>query len=284
MALTNFSLPFSGSVASSVNWLTTSNPLQHHAAANVAANDLLYSPEGHQEVDGIASNQHNQYYKNDPYSPPSYSQPNQHQRQQQELQQQQQQQHQSFHYRSRATNNNNYLPPPGSHLAEHPPSAESQHIPQLQPPLPEPNHQTRTITNYQSHHTTRAYGESRYEAHEFFNENFSTNFNDSNIVSRTPSAVYGPVSITPHPPNNQHLTAAAQDVPTVAGSDDVNAQQQFPNERPTYVQVQAGRGTKTQVHAVLDYDNDDYYDDQSGGKTIEKNCTSFAILCTRFSS
>lgn len=265
MALLNFSLPFGGSVAPSVNWLTTPNPLQHHAAAAAAAttNDLLYSPEGHQ-----ASTQHNQYYKNDPYSPPSYSQP--HQQPQPQHHQQQQQQHQTFHYRSRATNNN-YLPPPSSRS---PPSDSLQHIPELQPPLPEPNHQTRTISNYQSHHTTRAYGETRYEAHEFFNENFSTNFNnsnDSNIVSqsspsRTPSAVYGPIPLTAHPQNNQHLTAAtADEEPTVAGSDD-KAQQQFPIQRPTYVQVQAGQGSKTQVHAVLDYDNDDYYDEENGGK------------------
>lgn len=274
MALMNFSLPFSGSVAPSANWLTTPNPLQHHAAvaSNVAVNDLLYSPEGHQAVNAAAPNQRNQYYKNDPYSPPSYSQPHQHQQQQQ----QQQLQHQTFHYRSRATNNN-YLPPPSSH-GERPPSSESQHIPQLQPPLPEPNHQTRTITNYQSHHTTRAYGGSRYEAHEFFNENFSSNFNNSNIVSqppRTPSAVYGPIPITPHPPiatTNQHLTATAAEEVAESGTDDKaqqqqQQQQQFPIQRPTYTQVQAGHGTKTQVHAVLDYDNDDYYDDESGGKT-----------------
>lgn len=50
-----------------------------------------------------------------------------------------------------------------------------------------------------------------------------------------------------------------------SGSDD-KAQQQFPNQRPTYTQVTAGHGTKTQVHAVLDYDNDDYFEDESGGK------------------
>lgn len=263
MALTNFSLPFSGSVAPSVNWLTTPNPLQQHAAAAASStDDLLYSPEGHQS---IASNQHNQYYKNDPYSPPSsYSQPSQ------PHHHQQQQQHQTFHYRSRATNNN-YLPPPSSHHADRSSSSESlQHIPQLQPPLSEPNHQTRTISNYQSHHTTRAYGDTRYEAHEFFNENFSTNFNSSDIISqppRTPSAVYGPIPLTSHPPNSNPHSAAAEEVPTVAGSN-TKEQQQFPIQRPTYVQVQAGQGSKTQVHAVLDYDNDDYFDEESGGSIV----------------
>lgn len=36
----------------------------------------------------------------------------------------------------------------------------------------------------------------------------------------------------------------------------------YPEQRPVYTQVKAGVGSKTQVHAVLDYDNDndEYYE------------------------
>lgn len=247
--LPNFSLPFGGSVAPS-NWITTANPIQQHAVT--AVNDLLYSPEGHQAVDSAPNGR--QFYKNDPYSAPPTQSPPQYQRQ-------------SFHYRSRANANNNYLPPPpagNNYLPpnsnpERPPAAKSQHIPQLQPPL---ETQARTISNYQSHHTTRAYGESRYEAHEFFNENFSSSFNNSDVDSQPP--VYDSINgATPLPPitTNQQLTLDDQT-------------QRFPANRPTYTQVQAGQGSKTQVHAVLDYDNDEYYDDENGGKHFDDRRTS----------
>lgn len=234
MALVNFSLPFSGSVAPS-NWITTPNPIQDSHAT--AASDLLYSPEGHQA--DAASNVPRQYYKNDPYSHPTQSPPisNQYQRQ-------------TFHYRSRGTANN-YLPPPLSNLNanERPQTTKSQYIPQLQPPL-----ETRTVTNYQSHHQTRAFGESRYEAHEFYNENISSNLNNSDVDSQPPNGAFDSIVNTPQSPiTNEKLS-----------SDDKTYT--FPANRPTYTQVQAGHGSKTQVHAVLDYDNDEYYDEENVGK------------------
>lgn len=240
----NFSLPFSGSVASS-NWITTANPIQQHQAT--AVNDLLYSPEGHQAVDSAANGP--QFYKNDPYSPP--------QSQSQSQSQSPQYQRQTYHYRSRAaTNSNNYLPPPLSNLNHERTPPKSQHIPQLQPPLETPDLKTRTITNYQSHHQTRTYGESRYEAHEFYNENISSNLNNSDVDSQPPA--FDTIVATPQPPINHDNLSIDND----------NKAHTFPVNRPTYTQVQAGHGTKTQVHAILDYDNDEYYDEENIGKLL----------------
>ncbi|XP_031627250.1 protein spaetzle 3 [Contarinia nasturtii] len=240
MALVNFSLPFSGSVAPS-NWITTPNPIQNQHVTVV--NDLLYHPEGHQQHEADdTSNVQRQYYKNDPYSHPTQSPPisNQYQRQ-------------TFHYRSRGASNN-YLPPPLSNLNsnhERPPSTKSQYIPQLQPPL---ETGTRTVTNYQSHHQTRAFGESRYEAHEFYNENISSNLNNSDVDSQSPNGAFDSIVNTPQPPiTNDKLSSIQNDDKTYT----------FPANRPTYTQVQAGHGSKTQVHAVLDYDNDEYYDEEN---------------------
>lgn len=233
----NFSLPFSGSVAPS-NWITTANPIQQHQPT--AVNDLLYSPEGHQ-ADTVANGQ--QFYENDPYSPPTQS-PNQYQRQ-------------TYHYRSHATANN-YLPPPLSALNGQrppPPPPKSQPIPQLQPPFETPELKTRTVTNYQSHHQTRTYGENRYEAHDFYNENISSNLNNSDVDSQSP-AFDSIVAATPQSPSTHDNLSL----------DNVDKTQTFPANRPTYTQVQAGHGSKTQVHAVLDYDNDEYYDEENLGK------------------
>lgn len=225
MALSNFSLPFGAAATPSPsNWLTTASPIQHHVTA---VNDLLYSPEGHQPADR-SNGSPSQYYKNDPYAPPTQP-PSQYQRQQ------------TYQYRS----HNNYLPPPIP-VAQNPAQLKSQHIPQLQapPPPPPPSPPARTITNYQSHHQTRTYGENSYESHEFYSENISNSYNNSDSNSQ-PSY---PVGGTPQPQlSNEHLTNAEENG--------------YPAERPTYTRVQAGQGSKTQVHAVLDYDNDDYYDD-----------------------
>ncbi|XP_055303890.1 protein spaetzle 3 [Sitodiplosis mosellana] len=243
MALMNFSLPFSGSVAPS-NWITTANPLQQPHATVV--NELLYSPEGHQ-ADSTANGP--QFYKNDPYSHPT-----QHQQQQQH--QSPHYQRQTFHYRSRATANN-YLPPPPSNFNHERPPIKSQHIPQLQPPLETGNNngdlKTRTVTNYQSHHQTQAFGDSRYEAHEFYNENISSSFNNSDVDSQPPAYDSIVATATPQPPITNEKLTIENDGKTYT----------FPANRPTYTQVQAGHGSKTQVHAVLDYDNDEYYDEEN---------------------
>ncbi|XP_035775341.1 protein spaetzle 3-like [Anopheles albimanus] len=98
MALVNYTLPF-GSIQTSA-WATGS-PLQNQHAS--AVNNLLYGPAGHQEDD------HQEYYKNDPYSPPQRQSKHQQPPQSQQQRQQQQQQH-SIQYRQAPRNN--YLPPP----------------------------------------------------------------------------------------------------------------------------------------------------------------------------
>lgn len=146
-----------------------------------------------------------------------------------------------YHYRSR----NHYLPPLLSTLNQ---KNQNQ---QLSPV------QQRTISNYQSHQQTQTqYDESRYETHDYFNANIQ--FNSSNVNSET---------IPYDLPDSQ--------LPNDNLAKNTNA---FPVNPPQYTQVQAGHGSNTQVHAVLDYDNDEYYDQENVGK----NRTQAFILYLHF--
>lgn len=183
-------------------------------------------------------------------------------------------------YRSR---NNNYLPPP--------PSPPQQQIIQTQPET------IQTLTtvagNFQQTQTSRTYGEGNYKPQypdiqpaetpppPIYNQNIDTNINvnendnnnNSNNVNfdnnnnnvkqtntddfdsqRIPS--YEPIipNITPHPEISNENTPRTANYNTGSGDTDQN----YPENQPTYTQVQAGRGSKTQVHAVLDYDGDEY--------------------------
>lgn len=141
-------------------------------------------------------------------------------------------QSEQYHYRSR----NHYLPPLLSTLNQ---KNQNQ---QLSPV------QQRTISNYQSHQQTQTqYDESRYETHDYFNANIQ--FNSSNVNSETI-----PYDL-PDLPDSQ--------LPNDNRAKNTNA---FPVNPPQYTQVQAGHGSNTQVHAVLDYDNDEYYDQENVGK------------------
>lgn len=231
MALTNFSLPFGGGLPST-HWATIS-PLQQHATA---VNNLLYGPANHQQA---TNDEDDGYYKNDPYAPPKQLATSQQRYQ---------------------TRNNNYLPPP----------------PQQQQPASQYSSQQPAVRN-QYTQPTRTYGENSYA-------NVPPSQRNVQIQQQTPQQQQTP----PLPPPqqyfnnfNQHrsyatpvpaveITATPQPplAAPVRGRDDKQAAT-FPQQATSFTRVQAGTGSRTQVHAVLDYDDDggeedEYYDDEDG--------------------
>ncbi|XP_053672565.1 protein spaetzle 3 [Anopheles nili] len=117
MALVNYTLPFGSMQAPT--WATAS-PLQNHHAS--AVNNLLYGPAGHQEEDP-------DFNKNVPYSPP--------QRQAKQSPQPALHQQQLHTIRYRQTPRNNYLPPP----AYIPQGANNPQAPNLHQPEEKPHQQ-----------------------------------------------------------------------------------------------------------------------------------------------
>ena len=193
----------------------------HNPPHATAVNSLLYGPPGPQEND--LTNDQNDYFKNSPYAPPQS-----HFRQTQ--------QHQSGQYRQRSSNN--YLPPS---------------VPTAKPP---PQYQNR---NAYAPPNSRTYGEGSYsnappaftpvQNNGYYNPNFKQN------TSPTPARQTQAPSVTPRPAssfNSNQNKPSNNPKPNQSG---------FPSLPPTYTKVQAGKGTNTQIHAVLDYDDDEYYED-----------------------
>lgn len=224
MALVNYTMPF-GSIGGP-SWATIS-PL-HNPPHATAVNSLLYGPPGPQEND-LTNDQHD-YFKNSPYAPPQS-----HYRQQQQ---------QNGQYRQRSSNN--YLPPS---------------VPTSKPP-PQSGYQNR---NAYAPPNSRTYGEGSYsnappafspvQNNGFYNPNFKQN------TSPTPARQTQAPSPTARPAssfnNNQNKPSNNQNQQNMKPN-----QSGFPSQPPTYTKVQAGKGSKTQLHAVLDYDDDDeYYED-----------------------
>lgn len=235
MALTNFSLPFGGGQPTQ-HWATIS-PLQQHATA---VNNLLYGPANHQQD---TTNEDDGYYKNDPYAPPKQVATSQQRYQ---------------------TRNNNYLPPP--------PQQQQQPASQYSSQQPAPRNQYTQ--------PTRTYGENSYA-------NVPPSQRNVQIQQPTPQQQQAP----PLPPPQQYFnnfnqrraygtpepiaeTVATPQPPlaaTVRGGvvgPDIQAPA-FPQQATSFTRVQAGIGSRTQVHAVLDYDDDggeedEYYDDEDG--------------------
>ncbi|GAB0091807.1 AGAP008361-PA [Sergentomyia squamirostris] len=227
MALANFSLPFGAAV--NQPWVGNLNPLQPPPQHISAVNNLLYGPAGHQENDVPLpenENDHEAFFKNNPYAPPRNSQ-----------------------YRTR----NNYLPPP--------PGSQQQ-----QPQPAAPAYAQHTPRNYQQP-TTRTYGEGLYSMpppssgntqQQFFGGgggvNQQNNYNNGQPYSVPPTQ--SPPSGSPRnvPPSQKTNQPAA---PSAPGG--------YPQRPGGYTQVNAGTGSRTQVHAVLDYDDEDtdYHDENN---------------------
>ncbi|KAL5279545.1 hypothetical protein ACFFRR_003880 [Megaselia abdita] len=175
---------------------------------------------------------HQEYYKNSPYTPPAP--------------QRTQSQYNDINTRRKV--GNTYLPPP---LPSSPPS---------QPP-------TR---NYQQ----RTYGETNFVQQPTQVHQQAAHFNGYNtqtrILSPTTNHKYpqqlpadvrsGNTKPQPPPPQPQQPPQPTQ-----------NINDPFPERPPGFTHVRAGQGSRTQVHAVLDYDVDegDYYDQEDEGMPVD---------------
>lgn len=262
MALVNYSLPF-GSLGGP-NWATIS-PI-HSPPHATAVNSLLYGPSGHQEND-LANDNNPDYFKNSPYVPQSHHV---------QTHSQQQQAQQTFRTRSR----NDYLPP-------HPNPTRSTVSPKYR-------------NTFSPHHSmpqnTRTYGEGSYthspqtaavfsnvqtnsNNNEFFNrQNPNSKKNPYTNTQQQPPQKF-PQTQTQKPPVSLSKTTSSASTfskpPASATSQSsqtsfsnqpakTNSQSGYPERPPGFTKVQAGQGKRTQVHAVLDYDDDeDYYDDNN---------------------
>lgn len=126
---------------------------------------------------------------------------------------------------------------------------------------------SQTRSQYQTQTTKpRTYGEGSYSnvpqrTAQPPNTQYFNNYNNQRVTySQTPTA-------TPQPN-------------TRAGSSSVSAPS-YPQQAPGFTKVNAGQGSRTQVHAVLDYDGDenDYYDDHgSDGHAQGRNLFLYFIF------
>lgn len=244
MSLVNYTLPFGGGMTVQ-NWATIS-PLQQHATA---VNNLLYGPAGHEESD-IPPDQ--DYYENNPYAPPP------------------QQQRPTQQFRQR---NNNYLPPP--------PVSQQPAVPQqfntVQPTQSQQHAQTRN--HYHQSQPTRTYGEGSYAKvpprdiqppnTQYFNS-YNSQRITYNSQQTTATAAPAPPTVT-RTGGNAKIGNGADG----AGGVDKNrapsaADSKYPSQAAGFTRVHAGQGSRTQVHAVLDYDDDegDYYDEKDDGDPV----------------
>lgn len=234
MALTNFTLPFGIGVPLN-NWSSpTLSPIQQPHQAT-AVNNLLYGPESD---DG-------QYYKNIPYAPPAQPAVSY----QQQRQQYHQRQNHYYQYRSR----NNYLPPPSP-----PKLASPSLLPSMQPPQHQvPNSQaidfqSQTISSNFQQQNVRTYQQSQNGY-----SNNDDNFSDTHINSNSESTDDDIIS--------QSIASRSKADDTNATENDHDHSMQPPllsDNQPTFTHVTAGQGSKTQVHAILDYDNDEQFDEK----------------------
>ncbi|ETN63612.1 Sptzle 3A (Spz3A) [Anopheles darlingi] len=266
MALVNYTLPF-GSIPAPA-W-ATGNPLQNQHAS--AVNNLLYGPAGHQE------NDHQEYYKNDPYAPPQRQSKQQPPQLQQQRQQHQQQQH-SIQYRQAPRNN--YLPPP----AYVPPGANyPQQTPATNQPSAPPPSSAGAAAAAAAPGAGRTYGEGTYSDsasqsqqpsanvpqqpayYEYSSGSYATQPGRQQPGYADPQTGTAPAAAAPGYRGNTQPASGrggAANSPPAAGS---SRYPQRPPAPPAFANVNPlGPATEIPVQ-VIDYDDDedddDYYDE-----------------------
>ncbi|XP_058450663.1 protein spaetzle 3 [Malaya genurostris] len=251
MALVNYTLPFGSLQAPS--WATVSPIHNQHASA---VNNLLYGPGGHQEDDPNDQG----FYENIPYSPP------------------QQQQHsasqQSSQYRQAPRNN--YLPPSQQSYTQPPPKQQVYQQPQSSQP-------SRTYGEGSYSQIAPSRGSPQYQNPSYYNtggynQHPKQQPSSFNVANQQPPNTYrGPGGPPPSPPLPPKVPQAQGTPPpnrippppvsSGRGISSTSVGGAFPERPPGFVKVNAGQGSRTQVHAVLDYDDDEeeYYDDADDG-------------------
>lgn len=304
MALVNFTTPF-GNILPAHSW-TTISPLQRHATA---INNMLYGPAGHQQQNEDDPD-YDYDYKNEPYAPPTIKRPQQTLYQTPPLTQPQQQQqpHQyrrandylppptprnsqsrqpPQHFQQPHLNNINspdYPSSPyttrsfGSSLEQQQQQQRKLSLPQqkpLQPPLKEPQYNERydqneyNVRRVTSNYPQQSQGTSSIEQPTNHitspsRSTFAPPTPSANVRNNQPRGNFGSTG----PSRDHRIEDVETDLPTTSAQHGGD----FPSQAPTFTRVRAGTGSNTNVHAVLDYDeedDDDYYDandNPQGGK------------------
>ncbi|KAH8237571.1 hypothetical protein KR038_010055 [Drosophila bunnanda] len=287
MALTNFSLPFG---ALGQPWGVTLAPLHpiHQLASNT--NNLLYSPADHQQQQPqqqSPADSNPEFYKNNPYAPPQpvggyqYQNTGNRRKQnnnnnaylpptapnsvrnsvyhiQQQVQQVQQQDHQensvsfqSSSSRSSSASGQSSIqlttqtrgPAEGSY-SRFPAAGQQQQQQQQQP-------------------QQKQYFNAHGSASATFTKN-SGSFSITSFGSRQPPQqqkqqppqpqLQQPLPPAPPPPRETQRSRQAKPEAQPAQTYGVAPPDNYPERAPGFTRVQAGQGSRTQVHAVLDYD------------------------------
>ncbi|XP_073827435.1 spaetzle domain-containing protein 3 isoform X2 [Musca autumnalis] len=296
MALTNFTLPFGSltQTAAAGPWSPTVSPLHpiHHQLAT-NTNNLLYSPVDHQQQpgDGAAPPPGSDFYKNNPYAPP------------------QQTSYQHYNGNNNGRRKNTYLPPvpapPGTRNTQYhvqQPSVAQQlpqqyhHQQQHQQQFSHINNQQQqqnnnngvyktasssssatitssltastasaTSSNVGPSSNTRTYGEGSTAGAI----NFGIGTTTTNVEQPPPATQYG----GPSPPATANK---AETLGNPISNDAASTNDAYPDRPPGFTRVQAGQGSRTGVHAVLDYDleegeEEEYYDAEDQGEPVNKD-------------
>lgn len=274
MALVNFTTPFGG-ILPVQSW-TTISPLQRHATS---INNMLYGPAGHQQPQEDDPD-YDYDYKNEPYAPPTINrqtyqpQPHQYRRPNDYLPpatpRQTQTRRPPQHLQQNHLNNINGPDYPslyttrsiGASIEPQPKIAMPQNKP-LQPPLKQPQ--------YNDHFSENDYKVRRVT-------NYPQSQDTSSIEQPTDHIATQP-TVAPqniHSRNHQQRAGVSNSVPNRDHhSQDQNVESDrstlqsdgFPSQPATFTRVQSGTGSNTNVHAILDYDEeegDDYYDENNG--------------------
>lgn len=306
MALANFTLPFGNGLATH-NWAATLSPMQQ-VQRNSNTNNLLFGPAGHQEHDEVPTD----FYKNNPYLGPHSQQQQQQQYQynnnnnnnnrrkggntylppiqptspgvplhQQQQNYDQRQKNQQFNGHGR-----NYQHSTGSQQQQPPPTRTygESHYNRFPPTQP----QQQPLGGSDGVQITRGHQQSYFTSS--YNTQTHTAFSAGTADASQREVEGGGYGVANQPNNNDQVQEVETERPQInapppnipaSGSDatnapgGVNADDPYPERPPGFTRVQAGQGSRTQVHAVLDYDADEddeeYYDAEDNGFPGSKN-------------
>uniref|UniRef100_A0A6P4FPC1 Chromatin modification-related protein eaf-1 n=1 Tax=Drosophila rhopaloa TaxID=1041015 RepID=A0A6P4FPC1_DRORH len=294
MALTNFSLPFG---ALGQPWGVTLAPLHpiHQLASNT--NNLLYSPADHQQQSPAEAAADPEYFKNNPYAPPQsggYQYQNSAGRRKQsnaylpptapntvrnsvyhiqQVQQTQQQQHQQ----QQQDQNDNSVSFQSSSSSSRSSSTTGQSSIQLtQTHASGRGPAEGSYTRYPGQQAQPQQQQKQYfNAHGSASTTFTKNSGSFSITSFGSRQQQAPSQQQPQPqqppPSQQQQPPPApppqrprQGKPEAqpAQTYGVAPPENYPERAPGFTRVQAGQGSRTQVHAVLDYDVEEGEEDE----------------------
>ncbi|XP_039487754.2 protein spaetzle 3-like [Drosophila santomea] len=298
MALTNFSLPFG---ALGQPWGVTIAPLHpiHQLASNT--NNLLYSPADHQQQTPAEAAADPEFFKNNPYAPPqsggyqyqntagrrkqgnAYLPPTApnavrnsvyHIQQVQQTQQQQHQQTQQQHQQQDQHDNSVSFQSTSSRSSSSSTTGESS-IQLTQTHTSGRGPAEGSYSRYPGQQAQPPQQQQQPQQKQYFNAHgsasatFTKNSGSFSITSfgsrqQQPQPQQPPPSQQQQPPpapppqRSRPTKPEAQPAETYG----VAPPENYPERAPGFTRVQAGQGSRTQVHAVLDYDVEEGDDDE----------------------